>query len=179
MPAAMQHLPLSELGYLKPWFVKGGDLREIDDKKYISAMKDRHCWVCGGINQQAFTFVTDIRYAYNSVSLEPPCHDECARYSAMVCPHLLLPKSKRREADLPDRISNENINPMINLENPGKIVLTYVTSFDFVWVEKSNMAKWRDQDVRCQELWVEGEIVFENKTGPLDKRLLVQQFKES
>jgi len=102
VPPAMQHLPMTPIGYHKPWFVKGKDLREPDQKKFIESMTRRRCWIYGGTNKKDYVFVTDPISARGQYSLEPPCHVDCALYSIQVCPFLLLPRAKRRTADLPE-----------------------------------------------------------------------------
>lgn len=134
--------------------------------------KDR-CWVCGGTNKREQVFVTDVRSALNSVSLEPPCHPKCAEYSIQVCPFLLLPNAKRRTAGLPETHKEENYLEEVAPTNPGIYVLTYVKKFKFQQMPntKAKMAHWLDKDVNRQVIWSSGDIIVD-EPGAIDKTQL-------
>lgn len=168
----MRHLPLTANGYKKPWFVKANDIRIPDKKKYVESMTKGRCWICGGTNKKEKVFVTDPKSASLLVSLEPPCHPACAEYSAMVCPFLILPKAKRREAGLPENYHESNQAPEASTDNPGEIVLTYVKKNRFEAVTKTKMARWNIADIKRQTLWKEGQIIADNPNGPLPERIL-------
>lgn len=172
LPPAMRHLPLTANGYKKPWFVKANDIRVPDKKKYVQSMTKGRCWICGGTNKKEQVFVTDPKSASLLVSLEPPCHAACAEYSAMVCPFLILPKAKRREAGLPDQYHEQNQAPEAVTDNPGECVLTYVKKFRFEAVTNTKMARWEANHIKRQSLWKEGQIIAENPAGPVPANIL-------
>ena len=143
-------------------------------------MNRGRCWICGGVNKKEFVFVTEIKSAIQSISLEPPCHPDCALYSIQVCPFLLLPNAKRRTAGLPDYL-NEAKAPEIAMHNPGAYVLTHVRKFAFKPVNKNSPTKWAiwaDKSVSCQSLWAEGKKLEECPSGMLDKVLLQRYLQE-
>lgn len=179
IPPAMTHLPLTANGYKKPWFVKANDIRVPDKKKYVQSMTKGRCWICGGANKKEQVFVTDPKSASLMVSLEPPCHVSCAEYSAMVCPFLILPKAKRREAGLPDQYHERNQAPEAVTDNPGEYVLTYVKKFRFEAVTTTKMARWETQKIKRQALWREGQIIAENPKGALSADILAEAVRRT
>lgn len=64
--------------------------------------------------------------ALNHISGEPPCHTECAEFSAIACPFLTKPLVKRRDNNLPEGVTT---NEGHIARNPG------VTA---VWVTKNS-----------------------------------------
>lgn len=104
MPAAIARLPVHR-GYPVPWFVAWvGDepeFRAAAAEKFGLACREKRCWVCGTSLFQEKTFVIGPMCAVNRTSAEPPCHHECAVYSAMACPFLSRPQMERREEGLP------------------------------------------------------------------------------
>ncbi len=170
----MQHLPMTPIGYHKPWFVKGKDLREPDQKKFKESMTRGRCWICGGANKKDFVFVTDVISAAHQRALEPPCHLDCALYSIKVCPFLLLPRAKRRDSGLPQYLKDEKPEEM-TLENPGIFALTHVKKFKFSPISsdsKTKWANWKLEHVTAQSLWSEGQLLQENPHGPLPAQVL-------
>lgn len=109
MPDRIRSLPLSEKGFPVPWFVAtvngAPDFRVADAHKMATAVKHRRCWVCGGTLGRMMAMTLGPMCAINRTISEPPSHRECAVYSALACPFLANPRTKRREAGLPeDRI---------------------------------------------------------------------------
>ena len=52
LPGALQHLEVDKRGYVVPWFVDWingePEFRAMDRAKFVRAIKDKLCWVCGG-----------------------------------------------------------------------------------------------------------------------------------
>lgn len=128
-PASIARLPRDPRGYPIPWFVDmkapafngGPDFRVMDAKRLKLAIRERRCWVCGGrIMGAAATFVAGPMCGINRTSAEPPCHYECAAWSAKACPFLSQPKRIRDERDLPAQrhVAGEGIK-----RNPGVTML--------------------------------------------------------
>ncbi|MBO6564232.1 MAG: hypothetical protein JJ956_05785 [Pseudomonadales bacterium] len=179
IPLAMEHLPVTTNGYKKPWFVKGSDLREVDQRKYLQSMKQGKCWVCGGSNQKEFVFVSGPQLALHSASIEPPCHLECAVYAATVCPYLILPKAKRRPANRPENIRAENVDASIDMEASSiSYVLTAVKQFAFRPVNESHFAIWLKEFVLWQQLWSEGTVLYKSDCGALDESILKKKIAD-
>lgn len=101
LPVRMQNLPIDERGYPVPWFVAWQDgkpeFRAMDGVKWIQAVREKLCWVCGQTLGVYKTFVAGPMCGINRTSAEPPSHLECARWSAINCPFLSNPKQSRRD----------------------------------------------------------------------------------
>src|SRR5580692_7475343 len=96
LPRRMTALPIDERGYPVPWFVDWIDgkpeFRAMDPRKFVRAIKEKLCWVCGqrlGVN---VCFVAGPMCGINRTSSEPPSHRECAVWSAQNCPFLNNPR---------------------------------------------------------------------------------------
>lgn len=104
MPPRIAKLPRWR-AYPVPWFVQWfdgkPDFRVADAVKQDDATRFGLCWVCGERTGRNVAFVIGPMCAINRVSAEPPCHTDCAVYSAMRCPFLATPTMKRRERGLP------------------------------------------------------------------------------
>jgi hypothetical protein len=100
LPLRMRGLPLHR-GYPVPWFVATvdglPDFRIMDQAKFRRAIREKRCWVCGDVLGRYFAFVIGPMCAITRTTAEPPCHQECARWSAMNCPFLARPHAHRRE----------------------------------------------------------------------------------
>ncbi|MBO0887465.1 hypothetical protein J2P12_00030 [Candidatus Bathyarchaeota archaeon] len=124
LPKRMQLLPVDKRGYPVPWFVDWingePEFRAMDPKKYIQAIKEKLCWVCGGQMGIHKTFVAGPMCGINRTSSEPPSHLECARYSAKNCPFLNNPDQVRREDGLKEAIDAPGF---ALLRNPGVTML--------------------------------------------------------
>jgi hypothetical protein len=104
LPSRLAKLPLDHRGYPVPWFVAWKEdgtpeFRAMDVKKFTRAIRERRCWVCGEPLGKYLAFVIGPMCAVNRTSAEPPCHYDCATWSAMHCPFLSRPKMVRREDD--------------------------------------------------------------------------------
>lgn len=138
VPIRMRNLPVDERGYPVPWFVQwldapGGkptdygvgvpDFRVVDARKYAIAVKQRRCWICGGILGKFMAFVIGPMCAINRISGEPPSHSDCAHFAAIACPFLTMPQMRRRENDKPEGVLKSEL---LLLRNPG-CTLVWVT----------------------------------------------------
>ena len=136
LPLTMQHLPVSASGYPIPYFVayiEGlPDFRVLDPDAMNSCVSENRCWVCGGKLGKVKTFVSGPLIALNRTSAEPPMHHECAEFAVKACPFMLLPKAKRREANLPAEVHADYSPGVLIMENPGVFVLYDTLSFDVI-----------------------------------------------
>lgn len=131
MPDSIAALPRDERGYPVPWFVQWIDgkpeFRVANGVKWTKAVAQNLCWVCGQpIGQQRHVFVIGPMCAVNRTTGEPPCHGECAEFSAKACPFLAHPKAQRREANKP--IGGEIAGIGI-MRNPGVSLLWYCCGY--------------------------------------------------
>lgn len=136
LPQKMQKLPIDERGYPVPWFVAWvegkPEFRAADAAKFRAAIRQGLCWVCGEkLPATVKVFVVGPMCGINRTSGEPPCHPDCARWSAQNCPFLTRPKMVRRE----DEVMN---NDMLKLQsagtaiarNPGVALLWFCRDFE-------------------------------------------------
>lgn len=124
MPKPVAALPRDERGYPVPWFVAWvngkPEFRVADGEKQQLAISNHQCWICGKAIQHRPTFVVGTTSMINRCHGEPPCHYECAVFSAKACPFLTRPKAQRREANLPGGTTTGGVAIE---RNPGCCVL--------------------------------------------------------
>jgi len=125
LPLRMRNLPVDERGYPVPWFVAWQDgkpeFRAMDQAKWVKAVRFHLCWVCGGELGIYKTFVAGPMCGINRTSAEPPCHQECAQWSARNCPFLSNPQQARRE--MHDGMSLVDAPGFALQRNPGVTLL--------------------------------------------------------
>lgn len=104
LPERMKHLPVDKRGYVVPWFVAWPngpqgepEFRAMDGEKFIKAVREKRCWVCGEPLGRNMVFVIGPMCGVNRVSSEPPSHLECARWSVRNGQFMALRQIKRRE----------------------------------------------------------------------------------
>jgi hypothetical protein len=136
LPKLMENLPVDERGYVVPWFVDWingkPEFRAMDGNKYRLAVRNKLCWVCGGALKGTYVFVAGPMCGINTISSEPPCHPDCARWSARNCPFLSKPKMVRRE----DGLHHEDGRPMSHaelVENAAGVMLTRNPGVTMLW----------------------------------------------
>lgn len=126
VPARMGLLQVVR-GYPVPWFVTWVDgepeFRIMDGDKFVRAVRERRCWVCGQPLGSFLAFLVGPMCAVNRISAEPPSHRECAEFSAKACPFLSRPHARRREGGIPEKAAAAG--HMIR-RNPG-VALVWIT----------------------------------------------------
>lgn len=138
LPARMTTLPVDARGYPVPWFVDWvngePEFRAMDRAKFGRALKEKSCWVCGERLGIHITFVAGAMCGINRTSSEPPCHRECARWSARNCPFLNNPRMVRRTdglaADVLDNVAGFGIK-----RNPGVTMLWNTREWEIFMTE--------------------------------------------
>lgn len=105
MPPNIAALPRDHIGRPVPWFVDTidgkPDFRVMSWEALRDAVRFELCWVCGKRRGRTVSFVLGPMCAVNRNTAEPPCHRDCAVYSARFCPFLSTPRMVRRERNLP------------------------------------------------------------------------------
>lgn len=125
MPPRIRRLSVFR-GYPVPWFVAWlpsgePEFRAMDPDKFARAVNEKLCWVCGlPLTVGQYTFVAGPMCGVNRTSAEPPCHDECADWSARNCPFLSRPRMHRRENAMPE---GAKCSPFAIERNPGVTLL--------------------------------------------------------
>jgi len=132
LPPRLQRLPVDERGYPIPWFVAWVDgkpeFRAMDGDKFIRAVKEKRCWVCGDPLGRWLAFPIGPMCAITRTTAEPPMHVECAEWSIRNCPFLSQPQMVRRAEGLPDAIQPA-AGHMIT-RNPGVICLWITREYE-------------------------------------------------
>jgi hypothetical protein len=130
LPSRIARLPQDRHGRPVPWFVAWidgqPDFRIVAAGKFEQAIAERLCWVCGGKLTRHGAFVIGPMCAVNRTTAEPPCHIECAEFSAVHCPFLSNPRMRRNEKNLPEDASSPAGEPI--RRNPG-VALVWITRF--------------------------------------------------
>jgi hypothetical protein len=129
MPARIARLERDPRGYPIPWFVhrptgRGIDFRVMDPKRFVQAVKERRCWVCGDRLGKYIAFVGGPLSAAQRLYADPPAHLECAEFSAKVCPFLAIRSAHRREADKPAHIEMPGEQIVENHEATAILITT-------------------------------------------------------
>jgi hypothetical protein len=129
----MQNLPIDpDRGFVVPWFVDWingkPEFRAMDRRKYVRAIRERLCWVCGNKLATRFAFVAGPMCGINRTSSEPPSHLECARWSARNCPFLSNPNMVRRQDEL---IDNAKV-----VEGSAGFAITRNPGVAMIWITK-------------------------------------------
>jgi hypothetical protein len=127
LPIRMRDLPLDPRGYPIPAFVDTlpdgtRDFRVMSRKHWTACYTLKLCWVCGQRLGTHITFVLGPMCGISRTTSEPPCHTECARWSARFCPFLSRPHMVRREDELIKSLEG-NIPGCPILRNPGVALL--------------------------------------------------------
>ncbi len=117
-------------GYPVPWFVSWingvPEFRAADAQKWMQAVQMDLCWVCGHKLGRHKTFVAGPMCGINRTSAEPPCHLDCAQWSARNCPFLSKPQMVRRENNLPEDAGCAGVQIR---RNPGATLLWTVKDY--------------------------------------------------
>jgi len=140
----LAQLALDERGYPVPWFVawvdrdgrRVPDFRVVDGRKFVQAVKERRCWVCGQELGKWLAFPIGPMCAITRSTSEPPCHLECALWSVRNCPFLVNPSRVRDEHELPPDTEHA---PGYGLSrNPGVVCVWLTRTFDVFRVPEGN-----------------------------------------
>jgi hypothetical protein len=135
LPRKMAGLEIDKRGFPVPWFVAWQDGEPVfpamDPRKLKLAITRDLCWVCGHELGRIKAFVIGPMCAVNRTSSEPPCHVECARFSALSCPFLTKPAMGRVPLDHYGG-SKENVAGEMLERNPG-VTLIWQTKRYETW----------------------------------------------
>lgn len=132
MPPTIAALRRDDRGYPVPAFVAWVDgkpeFRAADSRFMVRAIREKLCWVCGTtLDPKGHCFVIGPMCSVTHTTAEPPCHAECAEFSAMACPFLSKPAAVRREANMPEG-AVDPAGDMIR-RNPGVTCLWYCKGY--------------------------------------------------
>ena len=165
MPGRMTSLPVDDRGYPVPWFVAWVDgkpeFRAMDPTKFVRAIREKLCWVCGqrlGVN---VCFVAGPMCGINRTSSEPPSHLECARWSARNCPFLSNPRMCRREDELTNEMK-ENVAGIAIRRNPG-VAMLWITRQYEIFPDGKGRYLIQMGEPQSVEWWAEGRAATQEE----------------
>lgn len=131
-PRRFASLPVDPRGYPVPWFViqEDGsyDFRVMEARKFVRAVRDRVCWVCGQPLGRWLAFGIGPMCAINRTISEPPSHLECMSWSIRNCPFLCNPKQGRIIGPIPDGAVESAGFPLNR--NPGVMCLWVTREYE-------------------------------------------------
>lgn len=160
LPLRMAELPVDKRGYPCPWFIDWIDdepeFRAMSAAKWIQAVKEKLCWVCGKRLGAYLTFVLGPMCGITGTTSEPPCHRECARWSAINCPFLARPHMDRRQNE--QFMAEHGAKSMGGVgikRNPG-VALLWITRDYEVWSPAKGERLIRIGEAIEVEWWAEG-----------------------
>jgi hypothetical protein len=131
LPARMARLEIDKRGYPVPWFVQWvkdePKFNLASAAKFRQAIRFGNCWICGERVGARKTFVMGPLNILNRITSEPACHFDCARFAAMACPFLILPKAEYKETP-----QGAHLPPNLIQRNPGVCALWTTKTFKIV-----------------------------------------------
>jgi hypothetical protein len=144
IPPRIRQLKVDQRGYPVPWFVEWvngvPEFRVMDGHKFVRAIQERRCWVCGEALGRHLAFVVGPMCTVNRTSSEPPCHLTCATWSARFCPFLARPHMVRREDEA---ISHAKLAGEASLaRNPGVAAVWITTHYEVFKAGKASGTGW-------------------------------------
>ena len=89
LPLRMRKLPRDKergnvpVPWFVPWIAGRPEFRAMSTGNWMVAIHRKLCWVCGGKLGATMVFVAGPTCGINRTTSEPPCHPECARWSAL------------------------------------------------------------------------------------------------
>jgi hypothetical protein len=128
-PARIQALEKDVRGYPIPhgvtWVDGVPDFRVIDDKKWMEAVQNRLCGLCGCALDKNVAFVGGKMSMKNRMFTDAPMHVDCAIYALQVCPFLAMRKfgyiDREEDAGL--------VNPHVSTNRPEVFGMGVTTKF--------------------------------------------------
>jgi hypothetical protein len=162
LPYTMKSLNRDPRGIPVPWFVDWIDgkpeFRAMNPAKYRRAIKEKRCWVCGSKYFTRCAFVAGPMCGVNRTTSEPPCHIDCARWSAINCPFLSNPRAVRREDDLVNNaLTREKAPGFAITRNPGVTMVWITRSFE-IWDDGKGKPLITMNDPETVEWYCEGRV---------------------
>ena len=166
LPIRMMDLPLDERGYPVPWFVEWMDgkpeFRIMDSAKWIRAVREKRCWICGNRLGAYQVFVLGPMCGITRTTSEPPCHRECARWAARFCPFLARPHAKRRGDEEMEAMGAKSLGGNAIKRNPGVALLWTARDFH-VWKPEGGGVLIEVGDPVEVEWYAEGRKAFRHE----------------
>lgn len=157
IPPILRERPVDHRGYVIPFFVP--IVNGVPDFRYQDANKrriciDQHvCSICGKkLYLKSYWFACGPMGLMNTISSDAAMHEDCARYSLAVCPHMLLYRAERRTKEVEG-------NPNLLRQKPDNIFLVKANKFWLISDGKHQYIKFRPVSNE-QYHYVENKLVL-------------------
>jgi hypothetical protein len=161
VPPRMSRLPLDHRNYPVPWFVPWvngvAEFRAMDHRKFVQAIKERRCWICGERRGRFLTFCLGPMCTITRTTAEPPSHRECAIYAARNCPFLTRPRMVRRHDAFTEELKDQTAGVMID-RNPGVVALWTTFTFELFDDGSGKTLLSVGEPARAVEWYCEGRL---------------------
>lgn len=105
------------------------DFTTIDAQKIIACIELGLCGMCGGHLEMEVAFIGGPMSIENGNFLDPPMHEECARYAIKVCPHIAINTSRYSKVELGGP-ENRELFPDVNPNRPERFGLLVTSDYD-------------------------------------------------
>lgn len=146
IPPIMRELKIDERGYPIPFFVPiingKPEFRFQDVHKQRRCLDEKLCSICGKkLYDKSYWFISGPLGLQNQTASDPPMHEDCARFSITVCPHLIYQNAERRTTPLKE--GNAFRNPSQVLDKPSEIYLVKADKYNAVRFAGQRIIKFR------------------------------------
>jgi hypothetical protein len=174
IPDQMKGLPIDHRGYPVPFFVpfdvekQVWEFRATSEEKWIKAVTESRCWICGQHCGVRKTFVIGPMCGVNRNTAEPGSHPDCALWAVKNCPFLSRPNMVRREDE--DLMAKSHEKGVMIMRNP-EVTLLWVTKIWHVHLDQNRSPMIRLGDPEALSFWKEqraatrDEILESLRTG--------------
>jgi hypothetical protein len=172
LPERMRDLEVDERGYVVPYFVDylngKPEFRAMDRGRFIRAIREKLCWVCGKKLGVHFTFTAGPMCGINRTSSEPPSHRDCADWSARNCPFLSNPRMVRRTDGLSPEVQ-ESMAGMGLKRNPGVVMIWHTRNYEVFKVDNGVLIQMGEPEsvewLACGRTATRAEVLESIDTG--------------
>lgn len=164
IPRRMLARPIDARGYCVPWFVEWidgtPDFRVMDRVKWMRAVRESLCWLCGDKLGRLKTFVIGPMCAINRTTSEPPSHTDCATFAVRSCPFMTRPAAQYRTANMPADAQTAPGDALMH--NPTASALWTTASFGLWRVDDGYLIKIGDPHE--VSFWHRGRLATRQET---------------
>lgn len=134
VPPMLQARPVYK-GMIVPYSVFVGDdgvpdFKVIDHARLVTIVTRRLCGMCGRSLGREVVFIGGEQSVENRVFIDPPMHEQCARYAVGICP--FLRGDIRRLRDVPAHVDGAThllVCTSVSLERPAIMALLFTKRF--------------------------------------------------
>lgn len=143
IPERLRHLPLDRRGLpisFVTWVDSEGtpDFTITDQAKRDHVLTNQLCGICGKPHEYWKWFVGGPKCEEEKLFIDPPMHEECARFSATACPFLNNPKVGFSKKPVPKHGAELGF---ASEHRPERMYLMSTRNYKCVWYKGAMLAK--------------------------------------